>query len=1091
MDYNKRAIKFFSLFAAIALLASACIGTASGSEDGEQSTVDLPEWSSNPWNDSYNHFLVRWDPNAGELVAADDSPKLFGSQSTPDDFEPIDGTHPLAGNGGPTTTSTTEVVTTTTSVEPVVQYEIAADGSLLEHELLGNSHIFSVTEVGEDIFAVATDLEESALLEVDGILGVWVDSALVLQSAHDDSDSEHLDDGHDHSDGIEMIEGEQGHSEPHRQDGKQKKSKKTKKAKKNRRGVYGDDSSDDDGDDDSSDQDTPSGDSTSTSTTASGGTATSTTAAGGGTGSGPEYDFIDGNDGSERDAQWYLDNTGQLIGGVAGLPDADIDATDAWLSATGAGVVVAIVDTGVQIDHPDLANQLWTNPDEICGNGVDDDNNGYVDDCNGANVLDDTGNVTDNHGHGTHIAGTVAAEVGNGIGIAGIAPHAEIMAVKIGNGSSTISAGIEGIRYAVNNGADIINLSWGTTEGTPIDAVPPLADAIEYARQNGVLVVIAAGNSSTNIDERPTLPASYGHDNIITVGASTNTDDLAYFSNYGPVSVDLFSPGMYINATKPGGTYGYMSGTSMAAPTVVGAAALVWSAHPNYTYAEVKQSILASADRKSVFNGKSVVPARTNAIGAIGNGAGAVEYTFSGFSQLVPGETQAVTVAILPTGEAEIPTGPLSLRATLIMQLGEELYGVAEHTITSGADSFVTNEFAEITFASDLSLAELENPVTLDLGLPEGTFGLLVEIISNGQAVADAGLISFTVAVPVVESSTTTTQGSVDSGQSTTTQASAGGESTTTQTTAGDQSSTTQAGGETGEQSTTTQAGATGPTILPGPDSTTSTTQGSAGGGGSTGDTTTTSPDVTNTTQTGAGGGGSTGDTTTSTTSPSTGGGGSTGDTTTTSPSTGGGSATTTTIAPAPDSPGTSISTITPSEGPVAGGIFVTIVGNGFGINSVVLFDGSPGSVSYQQGDSFLIVETPGHSAGAVTVTVTSPSGAEASRLDGFTFVAELSVPDPDLATTTTAAGGSGGGGDSTSTTAPSSGGGDSSSTTAPSTGGDDGVTATTVWPPYQIEAPNGLTLVPLHPDRKAGQLTPGMFGFGSCTEDPCNGRNV
>jgi subtilisin family serine protease len=166
--------------------------------------------------------------------------------------------------------------------------------------------------------------------------------------------------------------------------------------------------------------------------------------------------------------------------------------------------------------------------------------------------------------------------------VAGIAPGARIMPLKISNGNSMrMSDATEALRYAVDNGADIVNCSFGTGAGVPRSAVADFEAAVEYARSRGVLVVVAAGNEGVDIDASPRWPASLPEDNIISVGASTSQDQRASFSNYGSVGVDLHAPGQNIVATLPGGTYGGMSGTSMASPTVAAAAAILWSARPD------------------------------------------------------------------------------------------------------------------------------------------------------------------------------------------------------------------------------------------------------------------------------------------------------------------------------------------------------------------------------------------------------------------------------------------------------------------------------------------------------------------------------
>lgn len=289
---------------------------------------------------------------------------------------------------------------------------------------------------------------------------------------------------------------------------------------------------------------------------------------------------------------WGLGNTGQ----TGGLVDADIDGPEAWDLTTGSStIVVGIIDTGVDYRHPDLARNIWNNLDEVAGNGIDDDRNGYIDDVRGWDFHNNDSDPMDDNFHGTHVAGTVGAVGNNGIGVAGVAWHVRLMPLKFlgANGSGYTSDAIRALDYARANGARIVNNSWGGGGYSPA-----MADAIERYRQSGGIFVAAAGNSGTSNDTRPSYPASYPHDNVLTVAAANDRDQLAAFSNYGAISVDIAAPGVSILSTAPGGTYRVASGTSMAAPHVSGAAALVWSLRPEYSYAEVIQAIVEGADAR-------------------------------------------------------------------------------------------------------------------------------------------------------------------------------------------------------------------------------------------------------------------------------------------------------------------------------------------------------------------------------------------------------------------------------------------------------------------------------------------------------------
>ena len=229
--------------------------------------------------------------------------------------------------------------------------------------------------------------------------------------------------------------------------------------------------------------------------------------------------------------------------------------------------------------QPDLAGRIWHNPGEIAGNGIDDDHNGKVDDAVGWNFADWNNQVyssADGDTHGTHVAGTIAAQRGNGAGIAGVADNARIMPLKfLKPGGGSTSDAITAIQYAVANGAKVINASWGGPGFSQ-----PLCDAVADAGAHGVLFVVAAGNDSADNDTTATWPANCPATNLISVAATDSGDALAGFSNFGRAQVDLGAPGDTILSTLPGGAYGYKSGTSMAAPHVTGVAAVVLGMHP-------------------------------------------------------------------------------------------------------------------------------------------------------------------------------------------------------------------------------------------------------------------------------------------------------------------------------------------------------------------------------------------------------------------------------------------------------------------------------------------------------------------------------
>lgn len=288
-------------------------------------------------------------------------------------------------------------------------------------------------------------------------------------------------------------------------------------------------------------------------------------------------------------------------------------AIPSWKASRGDGALVAIVDSGVTLSNPDIAGNLWTNIREIAGNGADDDNNGFVDDVAGADWIDRDGDPTDRAGHGTHVAGTIAATADNGIGSAGVAPGAKVMPLRFldSRGAGNVGDAIAAIEYAVAAGADVINASWGGP-----DYSPPLQAAIQRAGQAGVVVVAAAGNDGENNDGTPVYPASFDLPNLISVAATDQADRLANFSNYGKNNVDIGAPGVEVVATVGDG-FGYMNGTSMAAPHVAGIAALLRGVNKGLAADGVVGAIKAGARRTGTLSGRVASGGVADAIGAM------------------------------------------------------------------------------------------------------------------------------------------------------------------------------------------------------------------------------------------------------------------------------------------------------------------------------------------------------------------------------------------------------------------------------------------------------------------------------------------
>jgi len=326
--------------------------------------------------------------------------------------------------------------------------------------------------------------------------------------------------------------------------------------------------------------------------------------------------------------QWALFNYGQ----TGGTPGADISAPSAWDATSGNNAtVVAVIDTGIDYNHPDLAGNMWRNPGEIPGNGIDDDHNGYVDDVYGTNVVNSSAPPLDDFGHGTHCAGIIGAGGNNSIGVSGVNWNVSIMTLKFldNQGNGYDSGAIECIDYAlmmkVLHGVNvrILSNSWG---GAGYDQA--LYDAIQAAGTNNMLFIASAGNNGQNNDLMPTYPTSYDLDNVIAVAATDYHDDLAWFSNWGPTNVDVGAPGVDILSTMPtyhvtlndygySMNYGYLDGTSMACPHVAGLAALILALHPTYSRIQVRTRILSTVDTLPSLTGKVLTDGSINASRAL------------------------------------------------------------------------------------------------------------------------------------------------------------------------------------------------------------------------------------------------------------------------------------------------------------------------------------------------------------------------------------------------------------------------------------------------------------------------------------------
>ncbi|MBK9293302.1 MAG: S8 family serine peptidase [Oligoflexia bacterium] len=342
----------------------------------------------------------------------------------------------------------------------------------------------------------------------------------------------------------------------------------------------------------------------------------------------PEVDYVEPNylvekaSATVQTQAYTLSQVLNFIGSGYGMTSAAIQAQNTWPLVSGAQTVtVAVIDTGLDLTHPSFNYSIHTNLSEIASNGIDDDGNGFVDDVHGWNFVYNNNNPQDDEGHGTHVSGIVVG-VGDSIFQApSSATRIQIMPLKFldSEGIGATSDAIKAIYYAVNNGAKVINNSWGG--GNYSQA---LVEAIAYSYTHDVSFVVASGNMAKNNDSSPTYPASYNVPNVISVAATDDLDNMAYFSNYGKSTVGLSSPGVNILSTWPNGYYAYLSGTSMAAPFVSGVAALMKLKSPQMNSYQMKNILLSSVDQKSNLNNYVQSSGRVNVLSSVNNAINAI-----------------------------------------------------------------------------------------------------------------------------------------------------------------------------------------------------------------------------------------------------------------------------------------------------------------------------------------------------------------------------------------------------------------------------------------------------------------------------------
>jgi len=371
--------------------------------------------------------------------------------------------------------------------------------------------------------------------------------------------------------------------------------------------------------------------------------------------------------------EWGMLNSGQY-GGTIGN---DIGAAQAWDYTTGArSVVVAVIDSGIDLTHPDLVANLWVNPGEIPGDGIDNDANGFIDDVHGWDFVDNDAVPQDGYGHGTHVAGIIGAVGNNGLGVTGVNWQVSIMTLRIQDdrGAGTTSAMLAALRYATTMRRDhgIMIVASNNSWDAPAGYSGVVEQAIREHGEAGITFVAAAGNNATNTDVTPKFPGGYDLPNVITVGSLTPQGTLSVSSNYGAATVDVAAPGTVIQSTYKNGTYALLSGTSMAAPHVTAVVALLAAARPEITVAEIRTAILGTATPLASLAGK-VATGRLNAFAALGS---------LGIA------SQSPPPAVIPPPAVVVPPASslanVSLRVLADVRGGGSVGLYARHDATSG-----------------------------------------------------------------------------------------------------------------------------------------------------------------------------------------------------------------------------------------------------------------------------------------------------------------------------------------------------------------------------------------------------------------------
>ncbi|MEI5639538.1 MULTISPECIES: S8 family serine peptidase [unclassified Pseudoalteromonas] len=427
-------------------------------------------------------------------------------------------------------------------------------------------------------------------------------------------------------------------------------------------------------------------------------------------------------DDSRFDELWGLNNSGQ----TGGTADADIDAPEAWDITVGSrDVIVGVIDTGVDYTHPDLAANAWQNPGEIAGDGIDNDDNGYIDDVYGINAITGTGDPMDDQGHGTHVSGTIGATGNDALGVAGVNHEVSIVGCKFlsASGSGSTSDAIECIDYMValkdaGHNVRVTNNSWG---GGGFSQA--LSDAITASENADILFVAAAGNSAVDNDQNPHYPSSYEQDSVLAIASTTHTDAMSSFSQWGVTSVDMGAPGSDILSTVPGGGYSSYSGTSMATPHVAGAAALVLSINPTLSAIELKNLLMQSGDDNADLADKTVSGKRLNVNQAVIDADPEPGFRVSarpGDQEITAGDTATYEFSFSSVADWQ-GSIDLSLTSPIAGATLSAEVAMPGDTVTLTVPTTAETQWGDYSFTLDTTSGELSDQETVSLYvLPQG-----------------------------------------------------------------------------------------------------------------------------------------------------------------------------------------------------------------------------------------------------------------------------------------------------------------------------------------------------------------------------------